>query len=120
MTTIAVKILDIGSSLPAGRTYSHEVVATALTKVQMPLLGQIGMPETAVIDIGNISHQVQSLYIVDDELHAEIVILATPEGQALRQIIDLVDFRPAGIGFVESPDNGVSDWTILHVNAIPR
>jgi hypothetical protein len=75
-----------------------------------------------VIKFANVSHEVKNIYLEDDYLKAEILILDTPRGKILDSIKD-ISFRPFGFGRAKVNENGNvvigDDYKLIGVDAMP-
>jgi hypothetical protein len=69
-----------------------------------------------------VSHEVKNIYLEDDYLKAEILILDTPRGKILDSIKD-ISFRPFGFGRAKVNENGDvvigDDYKLIGVDAMP-
>jgi len=89
------------------------------------MYGQMGMPDSSVMQLSMASHIVTFLGMAGDYLVAEIEIMATPCGVILKQLMDTnaVAFRTAGIGNGKVNDDGVlvigDSFKLISVNAVP-
>lgn len=104
--------------------------ADAVARRQM--IGQLGMPTEAVVQLSHASHIVRSLKLSDFgpqlgwKLIAEIELMATPCGVILKKLLaspGQVAFRTAGVGYGKVNDDGVlvidDSYKLIGVNAVP-
>jgi hypothetical protein len=75
-----------------GRVYTLEILKREADKyLQGPIkerraLGELDHPDSPIINLKNVSHNVINLYWKDKELHGKIEILPTPSGNILKQL----------------------------------
>jgi len=99
-----------------GRIYSLELLQE-ISKSELSILGRIGNPEFSPrIDLSQVSHQTNKLWLDDLNLMAEIETLSTPQGEILQSVIDNnIRFYLNGTGMVNN--NIVSDYKLISINA---
>lgn len=115
LMNIVVEILDKPNR--NGRTYSKEVMQKVIDS-DYQKLGMLGMYGGGV-DFEKVSHKIENLRIVDDELLCDVTILETPKGKILSEISSLVSpiYRLSGFCNIDA-DGIVSDYTMISVNAV--
>ena len=114
-----------------GRVYPTDVVAKAVEKYREQIAERRGLGIIADyqhnpnidIDLSKVSHIVESIDIVDNELRVGVRVLGTPAGESLQKLLadGGISFRPRGIGFLRQNEEGhsvVSDYTLISVDAI--
>ena len=77
-------------------------------------LGELDHPDSAIVELKNVSHLITDIYINDDEVRGDLEILNTPPGKILRDIIQQgvkIGISSRGIGSLqnESGTNVVQD-----------
>jgi hypothetical protein len=102
-----------------GRIYTPESLEKFLEKGK-EYYGEIGYPQSTIVDLGKVSHRVHDLRIEDDILVGEVEILSTPNGKTLKSILSEVVFRPRGMGNVNEQSKQVEDFQLLSFDAIPK
>ena len=107
-----------------GRMYTDECLEQMMTQFKQkvaegnPMFGELGYPEeTSFTSLERVSHQIENLEIEGDTLFAEIKILDTPRGEALKTLLDGVVFRPRMIGHLLD-DNTVRVDNLISFDAI--
>lgn len=125
METITKPVLTIDVPNEKGVLFPLAVVQNAVAKAQhkkfvckmmMPTSLEFG--HSTMIDA---SHVVESLYILDGTLFAELRILSTEYGKMLSQMLEKMDviFAAAGTALAEQREDGileVTDYTIIGVH----
>ena len=112
MDTINVPVLPIGTPTDKNVVYPLEVVQRAIEDARTKkFVCQMMMPTS--LEFGhsvmvNASHVVESLYILDNVLHAELRILDTEYGQLLKQMREKIEvkFSIAALGDAEQREDG--------------
>ena len=93
-----------------GRVYPFEVLKREADKyLQGPVkerraLGELDHPDSPVINLKNVSHNIISLYWKGRELHGKIEILSTPSGNILKELFNnkiTVGISSRGMGSVK-------------------
>jgi hypothetical protein len=104
------------------RIYPYEILQTQVEKyINGPIrenraLGELDHPETSVINLKNVSHNILKLWWQDKDLYGEIEILPTPSGNILTQLFKnnitvgissraLGTVSPIGEGLVQVEDD---------------
>ena len=92
-----------------GRVYPFEVLKREADKyLQGPVkerraLGELDHPDSPIINLKNVSHNIVSLYWKGRELHGKIEILPTPSGNILKELFNnniTVGISSRGMGSV--------------------
>ena len=92
-----------------GRVYPFEVLKREADKyLQGPVkerraLGELDHPDSPVINLKNVSHNIVSLYWKGRELHGKIEVLPTPSGNILKELFNnniTVGISSRGMGSV--------------------
>lgn len=76
-----------------GRTYPKGEVTRAVavfeeTVRQKSALGELGIAYGRTIDLANVSHRIDSIWVEDDGIHFTAVPLNTPRGAVLASLLD--------------------------------
>lgn len=92
MKPFTVTIMTVDKPNKNNRIYSRETMQKAIDEVnekkQGRVFGTIGMPEGNSVELGKVSHIAGNLRIDDDgQVLADIMVLDTPEGAKLREIL---------------------------------
>lgn len=98
-----------------GRVYPKEIlervvadyIATSIAENRA--LGELDHPESAVINLKNVSHNIKQLWWDGDDLMGKIEILPTPSGNILRELFAnkiTVGISSRGMGSVQSLGEG--------------
>lgn len=90
-----------------GRIYTREMAKRICGQMHPNMCGQIGMPDSTIQSLFNVSHRIHSIFIVDNDLWAEYSILNTPQGRLLYDLFQNVGkdefvLRPSGVGSIRS------------------
>ena len=99
-----------------GRVYPKEILLREIEKYVMgPVkerraLGELDHPESSVINLQNVSHNVTKIKMVGDDVYGEVEILSTPAGNILKELFRngiTVGISSRGMGSVkENHANG--------------
>lgn len=115
-----------------GRYYDQDTINkmveqfVEMTK-KLPSLGEILNDEKASrhyldVNLRNVSHETQRLYVDGDVLKADIRIIDTPSGNLLNDMLTATPksfvFRPRGSGYVSAAGK-VLDYSLVSVDAVP-
>ena len=93
-----------------GRVYPKEILEREIKKyVDGPVrerraLGELDHPESSVINLQNVSHNVIKVKMVGDDVYGEVEILSTPAGNILKELFRngiTVGISSRGMGSVE-------------------
>ena len=75
-----------------GRIYPKEILQREINKyIEGPVrerraLGELDHPESSVINLQNVSHNVIKVKMVGDDVYGEVEILSTPAGNILKEL----------------------------------
>lgn len=97
-----------------GRYYSKELWQREIDKYMQSVkenraLGELDHPESSVINLKNVSHNIKDMWWDGDKVMGKIEILPTPSGNILKSLIDnniMVGVSSRGMGSLEEK-NGV-------------
>ena len=98
-----------------GRIYPKEILEREIKKyIDGPVrerraLGELDHPESSVINLQNVSHNVTKIKMVGDDVYGEVEILSTPAGNILKELFRngiTVGISSRGMGSVQENGNG--------------
>ena len=98
-----------------GRIYPKEILEREINKyIEGPVrekraLGELDHPESSVINLQNVSHNVTKVKMVGDDVYGEVEILPTPAGKILQALFAsgiTVGISSRGMGSVQEGANG--------------
>ena len=98
-----------------GRIYPKEILEREIQKyISGPVkekraLGELDHPESSVINLQNVSHNVTRIKMVGDDVYGEVEILPTPAGKILQALFAsgiTVGISSRGMGSVQEGSNG--------------
>ena len=98
-----------------GRIYPKEILEREIQKyIEGPVkerraLGELDHPESSVINLQNVSHNVIRVKMVGDDVYGEVEILSTPAGNILMELFRngiTVGISSRGMGSVQESGNG--------------
>ena len=98
-----------------GRVYPREILEREINKyIEGPVrekraLGELDHPESSVINLQNVSHNVTKIKMVGDDVYGEVEILPTPAGNILKALFAsgiTVGISSRGMGSVQEGSNG--------------
>ena len=98
-----------------GRVYPKEILEREINKyIDGPVrerraLGELDHPESSVINLQNVSHNVIKVKMVGDDVYGEVEILSTPAGNILKELFRngiTVGISSRGMGSVQENGNG--------------
>ena len=98
-----------------GRIYPREILEREIKKyAEGPIkerraLGELDHPESSVINLQNVSHNVTKVKMVGDDVYGEVEILSTPTGNILKELFRngiTVGISSRGMGSVQESGNG--------------
>ena len=98
-----------------GRIYPKEILIREIKKyVAGPVrerraLGELDHPDSSVINLQNVSHNVTKIKMVGDDVYGEVEILSTPAGNILKELFRngiTVGISSRGMGSVQESGNG--------------
>lgn len=95
-----IKILSVGTSSISGITYSKEILTDMINKFNDPNVLNIGwtklskdIPDSAM-NLKDPTHVVESIYMKDEHVYADIRFLDTVEGNKLLNSNDIATLYP--------------------------
>ena len=98
-----------------GRIYPKEILEREINKyISGPVkekraLGELDHPESSVINLQNVSHNVTRIKMIGDDVYGEVEILPTPAGKILQALFAsgiTVGISSRGMGSVQEGSNG--------------
>ena len=98
-----------------GRIYPREILEREIKKYsegpikERRALGELDHPESSVINLQNVSHNVTKVKMVGDDVYGEVEILSTPAGNILKELFRngiTVGISSRGMGSVQENGNG--------------
>ena len=98
-----------------GRIYPKEILEREINKyISGPVrekraLGELDHPESSVINLQNVSHNVTKVKMIGDDVYGEVEILPTPAGKILQALFAsgiTVGISSRGMGSVQEGSNG--------------
>jgi hypothetical protein len=98
-----------------GRIYPKEILMREIKKYiagpvrERRALGELDHPESSVINLQNVSHNVTKIKMVGDDVYGEVEILSTPAGNILKELFRngiTVGISSRGMGSVQESGNG--------------
>ena len=98
-----------------GRVYPKEILEREIQKyIEGPVrerraLGELDHPESSVINLQNVSHNVIKVKMVGDDVYGEVEILSTPAGNILKELFRngiTVGISSRGMCSVQESGNG--------------
>ena len=98
-----------------GRVYPKEILEREIQKYiagpvrERRALGELDHPESSVINLQNVSHNVIKVKMVGDDVYGEVEILSTPAGNILKELFRngiTVGISSRGMGSVQENGNG--------------
>ena len=93
-----------------GRVYPKEILEREIKKYsegpikERRALGELDHPESSVINLQNVSHNVTKVKMVGDDVYGEVEILSTPAGNILKELFRngiTVGISSRGMGSVQ-------------------
>ena len=99
-----------------GRIYPKEILAREIKKyINGPVrekraLGELDHPESSIINLQNVSHNVTKIKMIGDDVYGEVEILPTPAGNILKALFAsgiTVGISSRGMGSVQEGANGI-------------
>tara|TARA_R110001592_G_scaffold151410_1_gene377877 strand:- start:125 stop:736 length:612 start_codon:yes stop_codon:yes gene_type:complete len=100
-----------GAKNQNGRIYPKEILAREVAnykKVQIAerrALGELDHPESSVVNLQNVSHNVQDVWWKGDDVIGKVEILGTPSGNILKELLKAgikLGISSRGLGSVKS------------------
>ena len=98
-----------------GRIYPKEILEREIQKYiagpvkERRALGELDHPESSVINLQNVSHNVIRVKMVGDDVYGEVEVLSTPAGNILKELFRngiTVGISSRGMGSVQESGNG--------------
>ena len=98
-----------------GRIYPREILEREINKyIEGPVrekraLGELDHPESSVINLQNVSHNVTKIKMMGDDVYGEVEILPTPAGKILQALFAsgiTVGISSRGMGSVKEGSGG--------------
>ena len=98
-----------------GRIYPREILEREINKYingpfkEKRALGELDHPESSVINLQNVSHNVTKIKTMGDDVYGEVEILPTPAGKILQALFAsgiTVGISSRGMGSVKEGHNG--------------
>ena len=98
-----------------GRVYPREVLMKETTKYleeqvsERRALGELDHPDSSVVNLSNVSHNITDMNFNGDDLVGTVEILTTPSGNILRELFKngiKLGISSRGMGSVESVNEG--------------
>jgi|TARA_R110000772_G_scaffold237864_2_gene349765 hypothetical protein len=99
-----------------GRIYEQDILEREIQKYkdgpvkEKRALGELDHPDSAVINLNNVSHNIVEVTMRGGDVHGVIEILTTPAGNILKELFRCgvtVGISSRGMGSVEENSNGV-------------
>jgi len=113
--TVKVVIQRAEAKNQNGRIYPKEILEREINKyIEGPVrekraLGELDHPESSVINLQNVSHNVTKVKMIGDDVYGEVEILPTPAGKILQALFAsgiTVGISSRGMGSVKEGHNG--------------
>lgn len=101
-----------------GRVYPRPILEREVKKYhqhfvhQNRALGELDHPDSSVVNLSNVSHNVKDLYWKGDDLVGTIEVLGTPSGNILKELLKAgikVGISSRGLGSVQETDTGAAE-----------
>ena len=98
-----------------GRVYQREVLVREAKKYhkefikQSRAMGELDHPESSVVNLQNVSHNVKEMHWEGDNLLGEVEVLSTPSGNILKELFKSgikLGISSRGMGSVETVSEG--------------
>ena len=98
-----------------GRVYPREVLVREAKKYhkefikQSRAMGELDHPESSVVNLSNVSHNVKEMHWEGDNLLGEVEVLSTPSGNILKELFKSgikLGISSRGMGSVETVSEG--------------
>ena len=114
-----------------GRIYPREILEREINKyIEGPVrekraLGELDHPESSVINLQNVSHNVTKVKMIGDDVYGEVEILPTPAGNILKALFAsgiTVGISSRGMGSVKEGSGGTvevqDDFELLYFDFV--
>jgi len=107
-----------------GRVYPKEILMRESEKYsdnfikQKRALGELDHPDSSVVNLSNVSHNITEMHFEGDNLIGTCEILTTPSGNILRELIKngiKLGISSRGLGSVETVNEGPNDNPVQKV-----
>ena len=101
-----------------GRVYPRPILEREVKKyagnfvAQNRALGELDHPDSSVVNLANVSHNVKDLHWRGDDLMGSIEVLGTPAGNILKELLKAgikVGISSRGLGSVQENDAGSAE-----------
>ena len=101
-----------------GRVYPKEVLMREAKKYtdtfiqEKRAMGELDHPDSSVVNLQNVSHNVREMHWNDDDLVGTIEVLGTPAGNILKELFKAgikLGISSRGMGSVETISDGAND-----------
>ena len=102
-----------GAKNQNGRVYPKDILAREVKKykevqiAERRALGELDHPESSVVNLQNVSHNVLDAYFEGDDVIGKVEILSTPSGNILKELLKAgikLGISSRGLGSVRSVD----------------
>lgn len=127
--TVIVSLLKINETNLNGRIYTKETAELMISQFEERrnrlgvFFGELGYPEDGSRDIslGNVSHDVQKMWLDGDTVYGSIKILDTPSGRKLTEMFkdNQMVFRSRSEGTIDPKTNEVQLTKLFSIDAVP-
>jgi hypothetical protein len=127
--TVTVSLLKINEMNLNGRIYTKEAAELMISQFEESrnkigaFLGELGFPENGDcnINLKNVSHDVQKMWLDGNTVYGTIKILDTPSGKKVTEMLkgDQIVFRSRSTGIIDSDTNEVKITKLFSFDAVP-
>ena len=102
-----------GAKNQNGRVYPKDILAREVKKykevqiAERRALGELDHPESSIVNLQNVSHNVLDAYFEGDDVIGKVEILSTPSGNILKELLKAgikLGISSRGLGSVRSVD----------------
>lgn len=110
------KLQEAGTKNQNGRIYDKKILEREVQKyMEGPIkenraLGELDHPDSSVINLNNVSHNIKKVWWDGDSVMGEVEVLSTPAGNILKELFRCgitVGISSRGMGSVEENNEGV-------------
>lgn len=110
------KLQEAGTKNQNGRIYEKKILEREVQKyMEGPIkenraLGELDHPDSSVINLNNVSHNIKKVWWDGDSVMGEVEVLSTPAGNILKELFRCgitVGISSRGMGSVEENNEGV-------------
>ena len=110
------KLQEAGTKNQNGRIYDKKILEREVQKyMEGPIkenraLGELDHPDSSVINLNNVSHNIKKVWWDGDTVMGEVEVLSTPAGNILKELFRCgitVGISSRGMGSVEENNEGV-------------